>query len=184
LIFTLFALMVLAQLYVPAKMIYDQEDILNSGNSFKFKTQPIDPEDPFRGRYVALNFEEISQKQDTGLFEVGDNVFASFETGKDGFAMIKSISKTAPENESDYLKTYVSYIISSRNGESIAIDIPFDRFYMEEFKATEAEKTYWNSLRDTSKMTYAIVFLKNGNYALQNVMIDGVSLQELVEDAR
>ncbi|MBA4241981.1 MAG: GDYXXLXY protein, partial [Sphingobacteriaceae bacterium] len=42
-----FCVVALIQLYVPAKMIFDSEDILTTGKEFKFKTEPIDPNDPF-----------------------------------------------------------------------------------------------------------------------------------------
>ena len=52
-----FIFMVFAQWYVPSKMILDREDILKNGEEFKFLTQPIDPSDPFRGKYITLNSE-------------------------------------------------------------------------------------------------------------------------------
>jgi len=45
----IFALVALAQLYVPAKMVWNQESILEEGTEYKFKTAPVDPNDPFRG---------------------------------------------------------------------------------------------------------------------------------------
>ena len=56
-IFLIFLAVVLVQLVVPAKMIFDKEVILKTGTIYKFKTQPIDPSDPFRGKYVTLNYE-------------------------------------------------------------------------------------------------------------------------------
>lgn len=46
---SVFILVAIVQLYVPAKMILDREDILDTGKEYKFKTEPIDPNDPFRG---------------------------------------------------------------------------------------------------------------------------------------
>ena len=53
----LLLLLVCLQLFVPAKMIYDHEAILNKGKVFKFKTAPVDPSDPIRGKYITLQFE-------------------------------------------------------------------------------------------------------------------------------
>ena len=47
---SVFILVALVQLFVPAKMILDREDILDMGKEYKFKTEPIDPNDPFRGK--------------------------------------------------------------------------------------------------------------------------------------
>ena len=57
-IIILFLLVALAQLFVPAQMIYNQEDILDTGKLVKFQCEPIDPNDPFRGKYITLNFKE------------------------------------------------------------------------------------------------------------------------------
>ena len=38
----------LVQWFVPLNMIMQQETVLKEGTPFKFKTQPIDPNDPFR----------------------------------------------------------------------------------------------------------------------------------------
>ncbi|WP_055434616.1 hypothetical protein [Lacinutrix algicola] len=38
-IFTLFILVVIAQLFVPMQMIFGQEAVLNNGKAYKFRTQ-------------------------------------------------------------------------------------------------------------------------------------------------
>ena len=179
-IFVAFALMVASQIYVPASMILSQEDILTSGTTFKFKAAPVDPADPFRGRYVVLSFEENQFEQDTGIWKSGETIFVHLSTDYEGFAEIFDVSKEAPDSQIEYLKTTVLYPPTTYNN-NVTIDYPFYRFYMEEFKATEAERTYWNSLRDTSKVTYAVVNIKDGEYALRDVMINGVSLRHVVE---
>lgn len=45
------------QLAIPGYMIFEQNQILTEGTAYKFKTRPIDPYDPFRGRYVTLAFD-------------------------------------------------------------------------------------------------------------------------------
>lgn len=57
-LFILFITVVIAQLFIPVKIILNKEDILKTGTAFKFKTAPIDPTDPFRGEYIILNFDE------------------------------------------------------------------------------------------------------------------------------
>ena len=76
----LFLLLAIVQIFVPLKMIFEQENILAKGIIMKFKTQPIDPADPFRGKYVQLNFaaETIYIKKNAG-FSAGETIFAIFE---------------------------------------------------------------------------------------------------------
>ena len=59
-------------------------------------------------------------------------------------------------------------------------DYSFNRFYMDEDKALAAENLYFESLADTTKRTYAVVYIKEGKAVLQDVQIDGVSVVDLV----
>ncbi|GLU42962.1 GDYXXLXY domain-containing protein [Allomuricauda sp. NBRC 101325] len=176
----LFALVVLAQLFVPAKMIWDQEDVIRTGTEYKFKTAPVDPNDPFRGKYITLSFDhntvEVEKTED---WHQGDEVYAIISNGKDGFAHIDSIAKEKPLKNQDYLKAEIGFSTGISN--KVSIDYPFDRFYMEESKAEDAEYTYWSSQRDSTKITYALVSIKNGQAVIKDVMIDGVSIVELVK---
>lgn len=58
LLLALLVVLAAAQLAVPASMIVQRETVLTQGRVYKFKTAPVDPVDAFRGRYVALRFEE------------------------------------------------------------------------------------------------------------------------------
>jgi len=51
---------------------------------------------------------------------------------------------------------------------------------MDEDKALAAENLYFESLADTTKRTYAVVYIKEGKAVLQDVQIDGVSVVDLV----
>ncbi len=67
------------------------------------------------------------------------------------------------------------------NSYTIDLEFPFTKFYMEETKAADAEKLYWETLRDNSKTIYALVYIKDGDAVLKDVCIDGVSIKELVK---
>jgi uncharacterized membrane-anchored protein len=54
--FIAFVATALLQAFAPLKMVYDNEMTIRQGTVYKFKTQPIDPSDPFRGKYVSLDF--------------------------------------------------------------------------------------------------------------------------------
>ena len=180
-IFPAFIILVLLQLFVPASMIFQQENVISSGKTFKFKTAPVDPYDPFRGKYVSLRFRnndvEVAHVEDWKRHE---KVYVSVSENEKGFAIIKSVSKEIPNDGSDYLTAKIRRLSESR----IYVDYPFDRFYMEESKALEAETIYRESRRDTSQVAYALVKIKDGNAVLENVMINDVPLKEVVEKSR
>ncbi|HEY3403989.1 MAG TPA: GDYXXLXY domain-containing protein [Ohtaekwangia sp.] len=182
LILALFALMCLAQWFVPGKMISDQEDTRQNGTVYKFKTQPIDPTDPFRGSYITLRFEAASvQVDDYKEWSNGEEVFAVLKNDSTNFAVIESISKTVPEGH-DYIKTRIDYV-SEYAPYTVRLTLPFERFYLEESKAPKAEDYYRQAQQDNSRDAFALVSVKNGHAALQDVMIDDRSIVEIVREA-
>jgi uncharacterized membrane-anchored protein len=177
---TLFLFVVIAQLFVPSQMIYNQEDILNTGKIVKFQCEPIDPNDPFRGKYINLRFKESAIKvKNLKEWNSNETIFAKIETSKDGFAKIKSISRTEPTDNSTYLKLKINYIADYEN--KIYLDFPFNRFYINENKANNAEKVYAESTIDTTKIAYALVATKNGEAVIKDVLIDNISIKELAK---
>ncbi len=177
----LFIIVALLQLYVPAKMILNQEEILETGKLFKFKTAPIDPNDPFRGKYITLSFDRTNVPVEVdSIWKYNEKAFAIIAEDSAGFAYPISISKEEPTEEKNYLKVTVS---STYNNQAF-INYPFTRFYMEEYKAPEAETTYRQAQRDTTTVAYALVAVKSGEAVLKDVLIDHVPIREVVEKAR
>lgn len=178
---TLFLFVAIAQLFVPAQMIYNQVDILNTGKLVKFQCEPIDPNDPFRGKYITLRFKESAIKvKNLKEWNSNETIFAKIETSKDGFAKIKSISRTEPADNSIYLKLKINYI-TEYDGNKIYLDFPFNRFYMNENKAKNAETVYTESTIDSTKIAYALVATKNGEAVIKDVLIDNISIKELAK---
>lgn len=174
-----------AQIYIPASMIFDSEDILSTGKAYKFKTAPVDPNDPFRGKYITLYFEQnvFKVKGDT-KFMRGEDIFVLLHENEDGFAEMEDLSLEVPVGTIDYVKAKIDYIITNDDTASIFIDYPFDRFYMEEYKAPEAEKIYNETQIDFNIIAYALVKIKDGDAVLEDVMIDGESINDLVESKK
>ncbi|HLV93508.1 MAG TPA: GDYXXLXY domain-containing protein [Aequorivita sp.] len=181
-IITVFVIVAIIQLAVPAKMIWDKESILKTGKEFKFETAPVDPSDPFRGKYITLEFKENSYKIQSGSeWQEGEEVYVILNTNSKGFATIKDLSKAKPDEGLDYVKATIQYITGPLL-DNVIVSYPFDRFYMEESKAYEAEKAYNETQLDSIKTTYALVNIKKGNAALKDVMIDGVSIIDIVNE--
>lgn len=175
-----FFLVALVQLYIPAKMVWDREDVLETGSEYKFKTAPFDPKDPFRGKYIALSFRENTVRiKNPENWTRGETIYVFLTTDKDGFAKIRSVSKVKPTTKEDMIEAKVGFVLQN-GSDKLTIDYPFDRFYMEESKAKDAEQTYIWAQSDTSKITYAVVSIKKGDAVLKDVYIDGISISEIV----
>lgn len=177
----LFVAMCLAQWFVPGKMIYDSEGVISEGTLYKFKTQPIDPSDPFRGKYITLNFEANTiALSDSADWQRGEEVFITFTTDSAGFAKAESISREEPAS-GHYLLTTVNYTTTYKPFE-VSFKLPFDRFYLEESKASQAEQLYWQTQRDSSQVAYGLVSIGPGTAVLQDVMINDRSVVEVINE--
>lgn len=176
-IIPLFLLVSAAQLYVPASMIWEREKVIAEGEVYFFETAPIDPSDPFRGKYVRLNFKD----ETIAIDSINDwvrhqEVYLLLEKDSAGFARYSQVSAEPPLNTTTFLRVEVNYI-SPGSGE-LHFNLPFDRFYMEESKAKPAEDAY----RDNPELTYAMVSIKAGESVLLDVVAKGVSLRDLTAE--
>lgn len=182
-IIILFVIVALVQLYVPAKMIFDSENVLKKGVAYKFEAAPVDPNDPFRGKFINLRFKENSiQVADQSEWKDNEQVYVILGKNNEGYAKIAYITKEIPKNTSDYVKASID-IVSDDKSNMVYVEYPFDRYYMEETKAYEAELTYNEAIRDTAiHDTYALVYVKNGEAVLQDILIDDISIKEIVEN--
>lgn len=185
LIFPAFALMVLAQWAVPIKMIIESESVLTSGTEYKFKTAPIDPSDPFRGKYVTLRFDAEQFETDTTYkFSDGEEVYALLSVDSAGFARISKLYPGHPADAADnILKTRVNYASIYNGRQSISLNFSFDRFYVEESKASKTERVYWQTQRDSAQVAYALIRLKNGEGIIRELMINDRPILEIVRES-
>jgi uncharacterized membrane-anchored protein len=172
---SLFAVLAVVQLAVPFQMIFHQEDVLNTGKVWKFRTAPIDPNDPFRGKYVVLNYDQNSFSiKSKDLWQYDQKVFANLTTDENGYAKVVSISSARPTG-TDYVEAKIDFVYDG----TLGINYPFDRFYINEYKAENAEKVYRESSSDDKKEAYAVIAIKNGEGVIKDVMIDGISIKIL-----
>lgn len=175
-ILLIFILVALVQWYVPGKMIFEKEMVLAAGKEFKFKTEPIDPSDPFRGKYITLNYRENRiQLQNGKEWESNETIYVLLSTDKDGYAKISSVSKEKPMDNPNFVKARVNYV----SNDYVFIDYPFARFYMEETKAAVAEGVYLESISDTTQVVYALVRVRNGEAVIKDVIINGIPIAEV-----
>ena len=183
----IFVAMVLAQWYVPGSMVLNRETTIKKGQEFKFECLPVDPNDPFRGKYITLRFQADTYSfysDGSQLWSFGQLVFVTVEQDINGFAKISDVNRTKPKGISNYFKANIrgdSYS-GDNNQRTLTLEFPFNRFYMEEHKAPLAEQLYGEQLRDSTSLVYASVSILEGNAVLKDVIINGESIQEAVED--
>lgn len=164
------------QLLVPANMIFQKNKTVTSGTLFKFKVKPIDPADPFLGRYVDLSFDQDTfAVKESKLYTSQKTVYIELTQGIDSFVIIKNISTEPFKDTQNYITAKVAYVDQNR----VHIDYPFARFYMEENKAPEAETKVNQMLRDSTYLGFAEVYVYKGDAVLQDVKINNKTIKSI-----
>lgn len=176
-----FAFLCLAQWYIAGRMIGENEKVIRTGAVIKLRTAPIDPNDPFRGKYITLNFSDIAlEVDDASIWQNNDEAYITFREDQDGFHLPDHISPGI-DSESTYLKVRVNDIIDTPEEQKVYIEYPFDRFYLEEKKAPEAEQKYLEALADPTIQTYAKIYVQDGKGMIDNVFIGDLSIMDVLD---
>lgn len=176
-----FGALCLAQIGVVLFQIMSYEKILKEGESFYFKVLPLDPYDPFRGRYVTLRFENatkapIAQGQ-------------SKENQSLGYAILEHQEKLDSVKEITFIKPQMGNFLevnvknnklrNTQNNTSsmVYFSLPYDRFYMREDIAPKAEKVL--RLRSGVEVRAKLKVL-NGKGVIEELLVGEIPLSEYV----
>jgi uncharacterized membrane-anchored protein len=176
-LFGLFLLLAAAQIAVPAAMIGRHETVLREGRLYKFRTAPVDPADPFRGRYVALAIDENSGPAAEGVQQwlPDQTVYATLAEDSEGFAHIALVMPTPPDGP-DYIRARVIYSADNR----VHLRLPIDRYYMNEEMAPQAEIAYREHSRMAEQDAYVTVRVKDGDAQIEGLFVAGTPIEEFV----
>ena len=176
-----FAVAAVAQWLLPLSGIWQHERVISRGTLVRIECGAPDPYDPLRGRYLAVRPAESSVSKPNG-FPDGAGlvpVWATLEAGDDGLARIKSISLAPLSGPTVIPLTARSW--GTINGtDQIGLEWPFDRFYLNERLAPDADKLVAERRRD-GKKTVAEIRLLDGQVVLTDILLDGVSIREIVK---
>ena len=180
LIIGLFCCIALIQLITPLSMIIKRESVLKNGEQFKFKTAPVDPYDAFRGRYVALRIAEDNVSAPIGiLLSNGQSICAHIAVDEQGFAKLTTVTTSKPQGVS-YIQAKVMYVSANK----VQLDLPIDRYYMEEKLAPAAEKAYREHNIRGKQDAYITVRIKSGDAVVENLYIAGKPILEFLKEQK
>ena len=181
LLLTAFALVCAAQLAVPAQMIRTQQQLLAEGSLHRFRTAPVDPADPFRGRYVALRFDAECVPADSLPHSVDTRrrLYARLQRGDDGYTVLASLHEQPPAGE--YLLVRPAGWGCGEREQRVLL--PFDRYYMDEALAPQAELAYLalNRRGEAGVLpanTYVTVRVLGDDAALEELYLDGKPVRQ------
>ena len=178
-----------AQLTAAAWSMVRYELILATGRVYQVKTAPVDPADPFRGRYVAIRAilslpTPLAPDVVALLDQVGvgrsdaarKTAYAVLGTDTEGFARVVEVVPE-PLGTGDYLE--IKAVWERTTGRDIVL--PFDRYYLSETAAPAAEQRYREaSRRGANRDTWITVRVRNGVGVIEGLFIDGVRIEDAV----
>lgn len=178
-----FVVMICAQWAVPLSMIRDANKTIDEGAEYKFKTAPIDPSDPFRGKYITLNYDiETYHPVDTteARFSEQSMVYALLGRDSAGYAKIDKLLHEPPTDDVDYIAVTFNYGYGSVDPR-VMLSFPVSTFYLEESKASQAEQLYWQNRGDSAVECYAKVMVLKGDAKLVDVIVNDSSIVDVVK---
>jgi uncharacterized membrane-anchored protein len=172
-----FIVVALIQLLVPGKMILNFEKILETGKKYKFIIAPIDPSDPFRGKYLSINVREHHFAVDSiNDWKQGEEIYVSINSNTpDSMAIITNISRLKPDAGVDFILAKTGYIFEK----SMNIEYPFDRYYMDESVIPQASEALVRAWSDSTQVSYIVVNAIDGKAVLSDIIISGKSIKEI-----
>ncbi|MFM8952588.1 MAG: GDYXXLXY domain-containing protein [Planctomycetaceae bacterium] len=175
-----FVVVVIAQWLLPLSGIWQHERVISRGTLLKIECGAPDPYDPLRGRYLAVRPKQSTVSEPEGFPRRGGlvPVWATLETGDDGLARITSLS-LEPVSGPTIIPLTARKWGTTNGTDVIWLDWPFDRFYLNERLAPEADKLVAERSRD--RKTVAEVRLLDGRAVLTDILLDGVSIREVVK---
>jgi hypothetical protein len=173
--FLVFALAALAQWLLPLSGIWQNEQILEHGTLIKIQCAAPDPYDPLRGRYLAVQPAQTEAPVPDGLeLTPGQTVFATLTPDASGLSSITSLSLTPPAT-GDFIRMKTRWV----NGSNARLNWPFDRFYLNEKLAPEADQWFAENIRSASGII-AEVRVHNGRAVLADLSLNGKPFRDLL----
>ncbi len=181
----LFGAMVLAQWLLPLWTIREREEVLREGTPFLFRTAPVDPHDPFRGEYVTLRFalEDSAVAQPEVPFANDEEIFVVLGT-TDGAASIDRLLRAPPPDSKGYLRCKAIAWPYAMDSLSLRVDLPFDRFYLEEGtgRRTEDLMQQRNVEVGPELPSYAVVRVLDGEAVIEDLRVGDRSIKEWIRE--
>ncbi|MEO0469572.1 MAG: GDYXXLXY domain-containing protein [Bacteroidota bacterium] len=174
-----FGLLMLLYLLVPMQMILKHEQVLQSGTVYKFQPVPRDPFNPFMGRYLTLNFRDdrIPHQLDAETLAEGDAVYLPIAEDSLGYAHFTE-ALLAPPAEGDYYATTIDWV----NAGELSVQMPFNRYYLNEKMAPQAEQVYDKLLREDSIDVYAQVRILDGQAVLEELYFNDLPVERFLSE--
>lgn len=192
-----FALVALAQLFVPYKMISSQAEIAQTGNEFKFKIRHNRWGATIRGNFILLQFEADKFKiKDKKEWENNQSVYVTFDKDSLGFARVHTVTKEKPLDSKDWVKAraFLNIRDSTNNKRARArslinyidysylqLNYPFSKYYVEDTNTIGVERTLSEKMGDSLCNFTLDVKIREDQFLAGDLKLDSVSFRDFVK---
>ena len=172
-----FATLCLLQLGAAASGIARYERTLSEGKAVLLAVAPVDPADPFRGRYVSLSFdlERADHRLQGPAPRYDEPAYVVLKLDAQSVATVDYVTATKPKG-GVYLRAQSSW---QESDTTIHVSLPLDRYYMNEELAPAAEAAYLKAVqRADGPKNYARVRILEGRSAIEAVLLGGIPIEQ------
>ena len=187
LIFLFFGLIILM---VPVYLIFNSENVLENGRLHKLRLQGYDPFDPFRGKYLRLNYDNGVPCSES--LKEGDNVYVTFETDSMGFSYFANASSERPNHDNYMKSTVTSSGFDSwwgdgsdawpEAGATVGIELDnLTKYFINEDMASAAEEVVQDYQRDRPNDIYVAIRVLDGEARLEDIYVEETPLLEFLK---
>lgn len=187
LLLALFLLTVAAGIWYPVLKIIRFEFPLSPPAVFRFSATLYDPYDPFRGRYVALQGKSQTLVSDEPIDYYAGS-YAVLENDEKGLAKVVGLTRKPEPGKPAIRTSYVSRYSGApgkdaepKKTHNYVVSFPFNRFYMNEKLAPEAERAFRYAARSGMECVIVVKVYADGNYAITDLEIDGMPIREFLK---
>jgi uncharacterized membrane-anchored protein len=196
-----------AQFGVLGAMIMRRECALKQGVACRFRTAPVDPYDAFRGKYVALDIEGAREGLLTETrFEHNQRVYVRIGADTNGLSVIEAVA-VRPDTDALWIKARVTYsweeykehpgvtnTATASAGKSpverrvltgkyrTRLNLPFDRYYMDEKLAPAAESAYRDASQRKRRDAVVTVRVWRGLTVIEKLEVGGRPIQDVARE--
>ena len=184
----LFGIACAAQWAAPLATIRAQEQVIARGEVVRIAVAAPDPYDPLRGRYLRVRPQEVVVVLEPELAHLksGNKVWVQLEKRSDGLHHIGKVTEEKPSSGDYVLGTlrHGWWIRDSNSPERVqkpSIDWPFDRFYLNEKLAPQADVGLRENTRGNKTVVAELRLLK-GKAVLTDLELDGRSFREILKE--
>ena len=174
----IFAVAALMVLVTVSHAIIQAEITRAKGDIFRFAVSGFDPHDVFRGRYLAIRMENRLRNEENYLdHHIKGRAYGILAVDENGIAYVDELRSELPLG-----KPYLA-VRAQRYGRGY-FEPPFERYYMNEKLAPEAERVLSEALRREDVQATLVLKIHNGFAVVEDLEVGGTSIHELLDTAK